>query len=110
MTADDVAKIDKSEKRLRKWLVGLGIVVMIVLGSSGFFVLNQHYSHVDAKSTACNAVEKNNAIFKEFVVHIRDKSIQNVKAGVTSQTTSLKEIKHFFHPTIKAINEVSCNH
>lgn len=102
MTGEEVLKA--GEKSLGKSIKVLVSVVVAVILIYGLFAVTRTVSHGDT----CVAVGKTNTIFEEFVQHQRRKSIQNVEAGITSSTTTIKEIENFYKPTIDAIDHVSC--
>jgi hypothetical protein len=102
MTGEEVLKA--GERSLGKSIKVLVTVVVGIVLLYGLFAVTRTVSHGDT----CVAVGKTNTIFEEFVRHQRQKSIQNVEAGITSSTTSIKEIEDFYKPTITAINHVSC--
>lgn len=102
MTGQEV--LNKGEKSLGKAIRVLVTAVVLIVLVYGLFAVTRSVSHGDT----CVAVGKTNTIFEEFVEHQRQKSIQNVEAGITSSTTSIKEIESFYKPTIDAIDHVSC--
>lgn len=84
------------------------LVVAVVLagGIAGAWVIRTAALST-ASQEACEAVDENNEILRELVVHVRNRSIASIKTGVTKDLQPA-DVRAFYNPTIRRIDEVSC--
>jgi hypothetical protein len=96
-----VEQAKRRANRWMKWVAILGLVLAVgVVYTLAFRTLT--------KSDTCHALSKNDQIFKKLLEHSEKKSIENVRAGITNGTTTIHEIKHFYEPTLKELENIHC--
>jgi len=78
---------------------------MALIGAIGLGV--SIYLKAQTTTENCEAIRDNNQILRELVIHVRNRSLQSIKAGVTQDITA-QDVRGFYNPTIVRIDEVSC--
>lgn len=108
----EVDQLDASEKRLRRFVKLIVIGVIAGAATMAFFYVNQSFSHKDAQTIsaqeACRAIHKTKRALLRIEAHAEEKSLENVRAGVTSVTTSVEEVKRFYASAIGEIRDITC--
>lgn len=97
-------KVQRSKEKFNRAFKWILIIGLIILGGVIYTLVFRGVNQADT----CQAIRKNDIIFRKLLIHGRAVSLKQVQGGVTNKVTTEKQIKGFYNPALKELAEINC--